>query len=502
MANETEHITINWIEKWAKYAPNSIALIDDDSKRSYSYGQLHTIINSYISELAGFGLAKGERVVVLSANRIEFIFLFSACQHLGLILVPLNFRLTPSEIKHAIQDSTPSLWVYDGLFEEYLVEANYTKKAVTFQDVSKWENKEITQKTLETVGTFEDVCMILYTSGTTGKPKGAQITNKMIFWNSINTGLRLNLTQNDVSFIHAPFFHTGGWNVLTTPLLHRGATLIFVSKFNADRLLALCETHKATIIWGVPTMMDMLYRSPDFAQVDLSSLRYAVVGGEPMPIPLIEKWQEKGIPIRQGYGLTEFGPNVFSLNEEDAIRKRGSIGFPNFYIETKVVKDDGSECSALEPGELWLKGPVLTCGYWNNEKATAEAIENNWFKTGDIVQFDTEGYFYVVDRKKDMFISGGENVYPAEIERVIRELPQVKEVAVIGVPDATWGEVGKAFLVFDSTLGESFSLDEIQAHCRHHLAKYKVPKYFERMNELPKSDSGKILKRMLNTPNK
>jgi fatty-acyl-CoA synthase len=426
--------------------------------------------------------------------------LFLACVRLGLILVPVNFRLTASEVAHVIVDSQPALWIIDSSYEEYPIQAKYTGKKLLFSDLSKWSESTESEEAFFEIpanSAFDDICMILYTSGTTGKPKGAQISNQMLFWNSVNTGLRLNLTQKDVSFIHAPFFHTGGWNVLTTPMLHRGATLIFVSKFNADRLLALCEQYKATIIWGVPTMMDMLYRSPNFASTNLSSIRYAIVGGEPMPIPLIEAWQEKGIPIRQGYGLTEFGPNVFSLNEEDAIRKRGSIGFPNYYIETKVVTETGNEAKANEAGELWLKGPVITPGYWNNTEATKNAIEEGWFKTGDIVKHDEEGYFYVVDRKKDMFISGGENVYPAEVERVIREMPQIKEVAVIGVPDEKWGEVGKAFVVGDITQAESISLDEVKAHCLHNLAKYKVPKYFERLDELPKSDTGKILKRAL-----
>lgn len=500
MVDSSKNSTINWIEKWAHYAPQSIALINEDTSEQISYSELHRIVMFYSTQLNELGLEKGERVVVLSPNRIEFIYLFLACQHLGLILIPLNFRLTPSEIAHPIKDSSPTFWVYDSAYEEYLIEANYTGKRLLFCDLKEWTSQALRSESIPKVpqkGLFDDVCMILYTSGTTGKPKGAQITNSMIFWNSVNTGLRLNLTQNDCSFIHAPFFHTGGWNVLTLPLLHRGATLIFVSKFDADRLLQLCEEQKATIIWGVPTMMDMLARSPLFDSVDLSSIRYAVVGGEPMPIRLIETWQKKGVPIRQGYGLTEFGPNVFSLNEEDAIRKRGSIGFPNFYIETKVVNDSGKECLAEEPGELWLKGPVCTPGYWNNPKATQQAIEDGWMKTGDIVRYDEEGYFYVVDRKKDMFISGGENVYPAEIERIIRQLSFIREVAVVGVPDEKWGEVGKAFIVFDSEKAESLSMDQIKAHCKHHLAKYKIPKYFERIEELPKSDSGKILKRVL-----
>ncbi|MBR9974627.1 MAG: AMP-binding protein, partial [Bacteroidetes bacterium] len=235
--------------------------------------------------------------------------------------------------------------------------------------------------------------------------------------------------------------------------------------------------------------------SDAFAGASLRTVRYAIVGGEPMPVDLIRTWQEKGVPIRQGYGLTEFGPNVFSLNEQDAERKIGSIGFPNFYIDTRIVDAQGRDLPPGEVGELLLRGPVCTPGYWNNPDATAEAIRDGWLHTGDLVRRDDEGYHYVVDRIKDMYISGAENVYPAEIERVLREHPAVRAAAVIGVPDERWGEAGKAFVVLDAdaTVGE----EEILSWCRERLAKYKIPKYVVFLDALPESDSGKILKKQL-----
>ncbi|MEN0057891.1 MAG: AMP-binding protein, partial [Bdellovibrio sp.] len=233
---------------------------------------------------------------------------------------------------------------------------------------------------------------------------------------------------------------------------------------------------------------------PLFEKTDLSSVRYSIVGGEPMPIELIKVWDKKGIPIRQGFGLTEFGPNVFSLNEEDAIRKIGSIGFPNFYIEAKVVDNDGKELPDNQVGELVLRGPMCMQGYWHNEKATQETIKEGWMYTGDLVRRDSEGYYYVVGRKKDMFISGGENVYPPEVEQVLRAFPGVLEVAVIGVPDEKWGEVGKAFVVRQS---DAVTTEELQGHCLKNLAKFKIPKHFVFLPSLPKGDSGKILKRKL-----
>jgi fatty-acyl-CoA synthase len=285
---------------------------------------------------------------------------------------------------------------------------------------------------------------------------------------------------------------------LTTPFLHRGATVFFLKKFDAEKILTLCEQFQCTILFGVPTTMDMLVRSPLFKSCDLSSLRYAVVGGEPMPLPLIQTWHDKNIPVRQGYGLTEFGPNVFSLNEEDALRKMGSIGFANFYTQVRLVDEAGNDVPVGSVGELWLKGPMCMKGYWNNAQATSETLRDDWLATGDLARCDDEGYFYIVGRKKEMYKSGGENVYPVEIEKVIRQCDGVREVAVIGVPDEKWGEVGKAFLVLEKQLQHDLNaLEKIQQHCQIHLAKFKIPKHFQIVDGLPKGDSGKILKREL-----
>jgi fatty-acyl-CoA synthase len=309
----------------------------------------------------------------------------------------------------------------------------------------------------------------------------------------------LNITDQDKTITFAPFFHTGGWNVLTTPLLHRGATVCLIKKFEADRILTESAKLRCTILFGVPTMMDMMARSSQFKTVDLKSVRYAIVGGEPMPVELIKKWHQKNIPIRQGYGLTEFGPNVFSLNEQDAERKIGSIGFANFYCQARVIDDSGKILGPNQIGELQLKGPMCMQGYWNNSAATTETIVDGWLKTGDLVKHDEEGFYFVIGRKKEMIKSGGENIYPAEIERILRQFPQVREAAVVGRKDEKWGEVGRAFIATENN--QDFCLEDLQQFCVKHLAKYKVPKEFILISELPKSDSGKILKRKLSEQN-
>lgn len=493
----------DWLKQWTLYSPQKIAIKDGDTGQGFSYETLYTLANRIAAWLRdAHKIEKGDRVAVLAFNEIDYVPIFFAVQRLGAVMVPINFRLAPREVGHILKDCAPKLLLCQNSFREALEKVDRStlppqceyfegegKFVAPFQKAS--DARDIIEMDFEA----ETPCLILYTSGTTGLPKGAILTYGMLFWNSVNTALRLNITSTDITVMFLPFYHTSGWNVLSTPLLHHGARVIFIRKFDAEKVLQLCDSEKATILFGVPTTMDMMAQSKTFSKVALKTLRYAIVGGEPMPIELIRVWGKKGIPIRQGFGLTEFGPNVFSLNEEDAIRKIGSIGFPNFYIEAKIVDESERELGTDEIGELVLKGTACTPGYWNNPQATASAIKDGWFHTGDLVRRDAEGYYYVVGRKKDMFISGGENVYPAEVEQCLSANPKIREAAVIGVPDAKWGEVGKAFIVL--TPGATLSADEIIEYCKANLAKYKVPKYIQFMAELPKGDTGKILKRQL-----
>jgi fatty-acyl-CoA synthase len=287
--------------------------------------------------------------------------------------------------------------------------------------------------------------------------------------------------------------------VLTLPLLHRGATAVVTRRFDAAETLEVVGKYKVTVLFAVPTMFQMMLEAGNFAAADLSSVRFFISGGAPCPIPLIEAYGRRGVTFKQGYGLTEVGPNCFVLDEKDAVTKAGSVGFPVLHLDTRLVDADGKEVGSGQVGELQLRGPTVCAGYWKNPEATGVAKrEGGWFATGDLFRRDDEGYHYVVGRLKEMYISGGENVYPAEVERVLHEIPDVVEAAVVGVPDAKWGEVGHGFVsLSDSGGGEPSSPGSILEACRKKLARYKVPKELTIMKSLPKGSSGKILKKDL-----
>ncbi len=480
----------DWISKWAGYTPIKMAVRDAHLGSDLTYQQLNSLSNYLGEKLVNAGLQKGDRVVLLSEFRLELIVLAGAAMKKGFILVPLNYRLSSREIAYMVNDCKPQAIMIEDQFEKLLdlkqldfkVANSYRIDALA-EDLHQVEDQVFLDNCINL--DEDDALFILYTSGTTGFPKGAIYTYKMAFWNATNTQLRLDITSQDHTVICMPPFHTGGWNVLLLPFLFQGASFSLIRKFEAGHVLKCLEEEEANMFMGVPTMLKMMADDPIFEEVDLEKLRYFIVGGEPMPIPLIEIWEKKGVPIRQGYGLTEVGPNVTSLHHSDAIRKIGSIGTPNFFIETKIAQELDTDSLS---GELLLKGPAVTPGYWNNSEATEKAFIDGWFKTGDIIEVDEEGYYYVKDRIKNMYISGGENVYPAEVEKYLSKHPKVDEVAIIGVSDSRWGEVGKAFIVSKAEV----TSEEILHYCQGNLAKFKIPKYFTFLPELPKNATGKI----------
>jgi fatty-acyl-CoA synthase len=489
---------LDWFEKWAFYSPNKVAIADWDTQKKYTYRALNQLAEQAAYVLAtAYNVQLSDRVALIAENSVEHFILMSAAQKIGFILAPLNYRLSVPELEQILEEIEPKLIIFE---EKYAFEKLYSLKTNAFSLEGfrkEIENADFTlpRSLLLTPSekNFELPLLLLFTTGSTGKPKGVIYTHKMAFWNSVNTALRLNLTSEDSTLNVMPLFHTGGWNVFCTPFLHHGASFWITRKFVPEAALKCLSQANCTLFMGVPTMLQLMAKVPCFEAIDITSVRYILAGGEPCPIPLIDIWAQKGIPIRQGYGMTEAGPSITSLHQDDALRKKGSIGTLNFYFEMRIVPD----CSAssiptggAEEGELWLRGPAVTPGYWNNDSATEEAFEDGWLKTGDIVKKDEEGYLYVIDRKKNMFISGGENIYPAEVERCIYTHPEVQEVIVIGVPDAKWGEVGIALAVKKKE--SALTPQQLLAHCEGRIAKFKIPKALYFVAELPKNEAGKL----------
>jgi fatty-acyl-CoA synthase len=481
----------DWLERQALYHPARVAVEWHPTGEALTFADLDRLAAALAAGLAErFGVGKGDRVAVLAENSLEHVLLFAACQKAGFVLVPLNYRLTGPELAYLIEDADPAVLFASGAYAD-AVEAP-TEPLATVRQLAAGDRPWAGD-----APTLDDPLFLLYTSGTTGRPKGAVYTHGMLVWNAVNTVHRLSLTPDDVSFNAAPFYHTGGWNVLLTPFLLTGGRTVLLDRFDADALLRLCDDEGITILWGVPTMLALMAESPAFERASLESVRYAVVGGEPMPAPLTRTWQAKGVPIRQGFGMTEVGVNCFSLPEADAVRKMGSIGLPNLFVETRVIDADGRDVAPGETGELVFLGPVVTPGYWRNPAATQAAFTaDGWFRSGDLVRQDDEGYFYVVGRLKEMYISGGENVYPAEVEAALREHEAVAEAAVVGVPDRRWGEAGVAFVV---PAGDAPGPAAILDHCRQRLARYKVPREVRFLDALPVGHSGKVQKTELVT---
>ncbi len=481
-------IRTDWLARQALYHGARVAVEWRPTGESLSFADLDRLGAALAAGLAErFDVEKGDRVAVLAENSLEHVLLFVACQKAGLVLVPLNYRLTGPELAVLVEDADPSLLFVSDAYADAASFDGPTERLETVRQLAagtaRWTGE---------APTLDDPLLILYTSGTTGRPKGALYTHGMLVWNAVNTVHRLSLTPDDVSFNAAPFYHTGGWNVLLTPFLLTGGRTVLLDRFDADALLGLCDTEGITILWGVPTMLQMMAESPAFASASLASVRTAVVGGEPMPAPLTRVWQAKGVSIRQGFGMTEVGVNCFSLPEADAVRKMGSIGFPNLFVDVRILDAEGDDAAPGETGELAFKGPVVTPGYWRNPEATAAAFTaDGWFRSGDLVRRDPEGYVYVVGRLKEMYISGGENVYPAEVEAALTDHPAVAQAAVVGVPDDKWGEAGVAFVV---PAAEPPDPADLLDHCRQRLARYKVPREVRFLDALPVGHSGKVQK--------
>jgi fatty-acyl-CoA synthase len=475
----------------AGVAPDALALVDTLSGREHHYPEADARAGRTAAHLRdGLGVGAGDRVALLAGNRTEIIELLVACGRIGSLLVPLNWRLPVAELSAITADCAPTVLICDG---PHAATARQLDAGAVVLD-GAWESELSRHGPVTGHGLVEATqpWYLLYTSGTTGPPKGVIQTFGMALVNYLNIGTAVDLTSADVTLNALPMFHTGGINLYILPTLIAGGTAIVAHEFDPALVLRLLAT-RATAFFGVPTMYQLLAEHPDFGRTDLSRVRSWASGGAPFPVPLLTALAERGLVVRQGMGMTETGPTLFLIDEAHALSKAGSVGKPQPFSEVKLVDASGAE---TDEGELLVRGPGITPGYWQRPDATAAAFTvDGWLRSGDVARRDADGYYTIVDRIKDMFISGGENVYPAEVERVLVTHPAVADVAVVGVPDQRWGEVGKAVLVTRQPVDP----DEIRAFCRQHLATYKVPAHVELVAELPRNAAGKVLKGQLRT---
>jgi fatty-acyl-CoA synthase len=501
----------DYLGRRALYTPDQLAVVDagKNPHRTFTYSELNNRANRLANWLRdGAGVQKGDRVAMVAHDGVEYLDVFFACGKLGAVLSAMNWRLHWRELAALVEKTAPKVLIYSDEFKANIAQvAENTGFISQFMHIegngipnSRYFEKTLSDSVLRPVTTEdlreEDIACLIFTGGTTGLPKAAEISHRMIAWNALNTIIH-DLQHGDVTVNTFPLFHTGGLLVYTLPLLILGGTVVLTRRFDAGQVLTLLEEYAATVYAGVPTMYQMMTAAPNWESADLSNLRFCTSGGAPLPVSLVEKFQrEKGIQFKQGFGMSEFGPGVFALAQEDAIRKAGSIGRPNFFVDARIVDEFNQPLPPGSVGELVLRGPSMCSGYFNDAEASAAVVdEEGWFHTGDLATKDEHEYFTIVDRKKDMFISGGENIYPNEIEQVLYRHPAVEMCAVVGIPDERWGEIGKAFIVVRG--GMTVSEDELFAHMHHYLAGYKVPKQIEFRSSLPISAAGKILKREL-----
>ena len=506
--------TADLLTRRAHLTPQREALLDLSSGRRYTYAELNARAKRAANMLRDqFGLRQGQRVSILAQNSVVYVDLLFGLAKIGAILAPLNWRLVARELAYIVDDCRPHVLVvgpdYVETAAELLKACAIEHVLTTDEPAPQLPGADVYETLLQDASVDEPPrpalppeqltelpqC-ILYTSGTTGRPKGATIPQRQVLWNCINTVISWGLSEDDVSPVVTPLFHSGGLFVFLTPLLYAGGRIILVAGFDAEASLPLIQDERCTVVLGVPTLFQMWRNSEAYAAADFSCVRFFISGGAPCPPQLIHAWRsEKNVVFRQGYGLTEVGPNCFSMTDEESVSHVGSVGKPIFHSAMRVVDEAGLDAPPGEVGELLIRGPHVCSGYWRNPEATTEALRDGWFHTGDMVRRDAHGFYTIIGRFKDMIISGGENIYAAEVEAVFKEHNAVAEAALIGRPDEKWGEVGLVALVLKE--GQHADAADLLAFCRQRLASYKLPKEIVFVDRLPISPYGKVEKRRL-----
>ena len=493
---------VYWIEKRAYISPSRIALIGENRRLTYKetaieVNQLADILHKK------YNVRLGDRVAVLSENRIEYLELLFAFAKLGSMAVPLNIRLSEKELDFQLKDSQTTILIVSQDFYEIgkeLSNNNSLKHLIRVEDLfaateekADFEYQPLLFEQTEVDGSTP--FLIVYTSGTTGRPKGAVLTQENMYWNAVNNVLSIDITSADRVLNILPLFHIGGIGLFALPTLFAGGSVVVPYRFEPEKILQLIEEERITVMFGVPTIFDTLRKSESFAKTDFSSIRWFYSGGAPCPHELITFYLNKGIPFGQGYGMTETSPTVFMLLKEDYKNKIGSLGKAAPFVDIRIVDEQGEDVKDNEVGQLIFKGPSIFKEYWNLPAETENSFKDGWFYSGDLAKRDDDGFIYIAGRKKDMIISGGENIYPLEVEQVIGQHPSVDEAAVIGIPDEKWGEVPMAVISIKQE--HKLTAEELKEFCLSRLAKYKIPKNIEFVSVLPKNATGKIDKALL-----
>ncbi|BFH64320.1 class I adenylate-forming enzyme family protein [Paenibacillus azoreducens] len=500
-----------WFERRCMLSADRTALMDEDTGFTLTYRELAEKVDMAARSLFKLGVRQGDRIGILTPNDSRLLVLLFACRRLGAMLVPLNWRLHVEELRHILTDCTPRIvW--------YHAESLTAFPGLPVDSACSWLPLDQLDESIELerarlAAADEEMCifpetetaareddadipwLMIYTGGTTGKPKGVVLTARSLYWNALNTAITWQLTETDVTPTVLPMFHTGGINALTLPVLMSGGKVICVQSFQPERMIGLLEREQCTIVLMVPTMYHLLVQSPRFADAKFRTMKTFLSGGAPCPMTVYASFAARCLPFKEGYGATESGPNNFVIDCGEALLKPGSVGLPMLFNDVRLIGAGRDVTGPEEVGELALRGKHLFHSYWNNEEATAEAWLDGWFLTGDLAKRDKDGYFYIVGRKKDMIITGGENVYPLEVEHLLERHPEVGAAAVVGVEHPKWGEIVAAAIV--PKPGCQPTAEALQAYCALSIAKYKIPKLIKFIEELPKTAVGKLDKKSL-----
>ncbi|MGR3763489.1 class I adenylate-forming enzyme family protein [Rossellomorea sp. NS-SX7] len=486
-----ERVT-DWLQKRSIISPDRVALVNGSSNEMITYRSLDARAAKWAYYMKEKGIQKGDRIVVISKNHPVCFELLFACSKIGAVFVPLNWRLSSSEIDSLIGDCTPELVFFQSEFGHLV---NGRQKGYKPEKIEETANAVYggTELASQTSLSKDDPWVMVYTGGTTGKSKGVVLSYKSINANALNTVISWNLTEEDSTITYLPTFHTGGLNALSLPILMIGGKVVTADRFQPLQAIDMLNHHGCTIVLLVPTMYHGLMEEKEFKHASFPKMKVFLSGGAPCPGKVYDVFKSKGLQFKEGYGLTEAGPNNFYI--DPGRMKKGCIGKSMMLNEVKVVDDNGQRVKPGDVGELLLGGDHLFKGYWQMPEETAAALKDGWLHTGDLARVDHEGDYYIVGRKKDMIISGGENIYPQEIEHWLCEHPSISECAVVGLPHEKWGEVVTAYVTLRD--GRSISGTEAKAYCLEKFGAFKIPKHYHVIDEIPKTDVGKVNKKAL-----